>query len=689
MEESSGEESGLSQLLSEENTVLLDLIDKLRSLGINKDVPLPEIIVCGDQSSGKSSVLEAISHLSFPKGQGFCTAFPTELALRRSATHNTSVSIQPAPGRTEEAKVILSTFPSHEETIEDFKNVVESAKKELAKCDPTKNGSVFKDTLRVEVSRPDWPPFTLIDLPGLIKSPNRGQVKEDVPVILDLVRSYMSRPRSIIMAVVSAKSDQATQLVLDLVSDLDPTGMRTLGVITMPDLAPKGSKTEDDFIHLAKNVEHKLRLGWHVLKNQDWDQHCSMDERDQYEREFFEDSRWGQELDADTLGVGALRERLAKLLETQIRSTLPEVITAIEENRTAVSEQIERLGPDRNSLDDQRDYLDDISQHFQRLMHQSLEGGSKSDFFTAHGPTDSELNLRAVLKSLNHNFATVMYERGHKREEQTHNLKTFFRSTYPTIPGFTNHCPERLSREEYLAIIERLIRASDGRYVDGPFHPGVIEVLFREQSKHWQEFAEEHVQLVLKAVRHHLQLAADYVANARTSKALQQYIISVEMEKKRKLVTEKVRELVWPYRYGPAITYTHQYQDVLKAAKTSAQQNPQGNPNNSISGTSPGRKSTITGSAGQVLRYMNAYYEVTLPTFIDNIANLAIEMCVVHDLGEIFTPSTVRKMNEAMVKNLASESPSVQKQRSKLSTQFEQLNHAYSTCLPHSLGKFH
>src|ERR1700709_2516827 len=81
-----GDEAALSQLLTNDQGQLLDIIDKLRDHGIsaNVDLPLPQIIVCGMQSSGKSSVLEAISGRSFPKGDGLCTTFATKLALRRS-----------------------------------------------------------------------------------------------------------------------------------------------------------------------------------------------------------------------------------------------------------------------------------------------------------------------------------------------------------------------------------------------------------------------------------------------------------------------------------------------------------------------------------------------------------------------------------------------------------------------------
>src|SRR3954471_7826018 len=83
---------------------LLDIIDRLRSQGVSHYVDLPEIIVCGDQSAGKSSVLEAISRMPFPTKDGLCTRFATELVLRRGPSATTKVSITPGESRFGESK---------------------------------------------------------------------------------------------------------------------------------------------------------------------------------------------------------------------------------------------------------------------------------------------------------------------------------------------------------------------------------------------------------------------------------------------------------------------------------------------------------------------------------------------------------------------------------------------------------
>ena len=76
--------SALSKMNEKEVRPMLDLIDEMRSLGIEQDLPLPQIAVMGDQSSGKSSVLEALSGVPFPRGTGLVTRCPCQLTMKRA-----------------------------------------------------------------------------------------------------------------------------------------------------------------------------------------------------------------------------------------------------------------------------------------------------------------------------------------------------------------------------------------------------------------------------------------------------------------------------------------------------------------------------------------------------------------------------------------------------------------------------
>ncbi|CEJ62551.1 Putative Function: the molecular function of MxA remains elusive [Penicillium brasilianum] len=156
------------------------------------------------------------------------------------------------------------------------------------------HGKAFSnDLLQVEVSGPDRPHLTIVDLPGLIHSETRQQSAADVQLVQDVVQSYMKEQRSIILAVVSAKNDSANQIVLRLARVADPAGLRTIGVISKPDVLVPGSESEAPFVSLAKNQDVEFRLGWHVLKNMDSEKgQWNLINRNIQECEFFSQGIW-------------------------------------------------------------------------------------------------------------------------------------------------------------------------------------------------------------------------------------------------------------------------------------------------------------------------------------------------------------------------------------------------------------
>lgn len=278
-------------LHSKDHGQLLDVIDLLRSQGLNRYIQLPQLIVCGDQSSGKSSVLEAVSGVRFPTNENLCTRYATELVLRRDSVASATVAIIPSTQRSDQEKEKLLAFKAPSIRIDTIPSVIDAAKEAMGLGSGTRAFS--DDVLRAEISGPEQSHLTLVDLPGLIHAEGKQQSAEDVQVVSSLVRSYMANPRSIILAVVSAKNDRANQIVTEFARDVDPTGVRTLGIITKPDTLRVGSDSEQAFLDLAENKDVRFRLGWHDLKNRDDDnRECSIEERDRQEREFLSQGIW-------------------------------------------------------------------------------------------------------------------------------------------------------------------------------------------------------------------------------------------------------------------------------------------------------------------------------------------------------------------------------------------------------------
>src|SRR5262245_1763379 len=244
MASSSTSVDSLDQLQSPEQTQLLDAIDKLRNQGLGQyNISLPQLIVCGDQSSGKSSVLEGLTRLRFPTKDGLCTTFATELVLRKRTTVEIVCTIIPGKNRSQAEKGELAKFKriftSREEFI--FPTLLDEAKERMAFSPKWNPGTFFEDVLQIKYSGPDLPSLTIVDLPGLIQSQLEGQ--RAVKTVRELVQGYMANERSIILAVVSARNDIENQGVLDYVKKFDPSASRTLGIITKPDTLDLGSES--------------------------------------------------------------------------------------------------------------------------------------------------------------------------------------------------------------------------------------------------------------------------------------------------------------------------------------------------------------------------------------------------------------------------------------------------------------
>jgi hypothetical protein len=170
----------------------------------------------GPNTAGKSSVLEAITEIPFPRKENLCTRFATEIVLRRALTPSIETSIIPENTRPKHEQAELERF---RESITDFRELPDLKDKatkliSIAKAADQTQNAFARDVLSIEISGPDRPQLTLVDLPGLIHSETKTQSSDDVQLVWDLVERYISNPRTIILAIVSAKNDYANQIIL-------------------------------------------------------------------------------------------------------------------------------------------------------------------------------------------------------------------------------------------------------------------------------------------------------------------------------------------------------------------------------------------------------------------------------------------------------------------------------------------
>jgi hypothetical protein len=547
-------------LPSKDHEELLDVIDHLRALGISRYIDLPQLIVCGDQSSGKSSVLEAISGLKFPTKDGLCTRFATELILRRGLENKVTITIVPAEDRNDNERAQLESFTAPENAVGDLGALIESAGKAMGLDTLTRGFS--NDVLRVEVSGPKQPHLTLVDLPGLFHGGHKAQSVEDAAMVKLLVRSYMKKSRSIILAVVSAKNDLALQIVTNYAREMDPHGARTLGILTKPDTLHEGSASESAFVQLAKNQNVVFRLGWHVLVNRDFNNRdCSTQERDRAEREFFANGIWTS-LPPGHVGIGALKPRLSRVLQDQILFELPRLVQDVEDGIDDCQRRLKVLGTPRSTLREQRQHLLEISQAFTLLVKAAIDGIYIESFFgdpmTVPGYSK---RLRAVTQNTLLQFADTMDQRGHAKEIVDEIVDRIDESDAEGVP------PQAL-RSEYIDEVQELMRRTRGCELPGTFNPQIIGELFHNQAKPWTALVMSCKEQLLDATKAMLHLVLDDVTqDPRIYDSILQHIINPGLEPLRQSLQGKAEEVLKPHQRGHPITYNHYLTDSIQKAR--------------------------------------------------------------------------------------------------------------------------
>lgn len=442
---------------SENHRDLLDIVDKLRSRGVSHYVDLPQIIVCGSQSSGKSATLEALSGIAFPTAEGLCTRFPTELILRRGDKTEISVHIHPAAGRTEQERIDLAAFAPKTSDRSNVGKIIESAKAAMGLVGD--GAKVFStDILRIELVSPDQPNLTIVDLPGLFGASDKNQTDADSAVVHKLVTTYMRQHRSIILAVVAADNAFANQPVTKFARDIDSRGTRTLGLLTKPDKVDKGSDTEKYYLDLAQNRNVQLTLGWHVLRNKGFDTLDDTPEQQaQREADFFKDSAWSV-LEQEQLGAENLRKRLRQVLWDQIRRGLPGVKTDVQMGIRDCQVKLAQLGSARDNRKEKQKYLMRISSRLTKLMQAAIDGVYADQFFESYpGQQDAfDRRLRANVQKTLAKYSEKMSADGHALEVVEDDLR-----------------PQRASnfiyRSKYLGTVKTLMEECRSRELPGTY----------------------------------------------------------------------------------------------------------------------------------------------------------------------------------------------------------------------------
>lgn len=339
-------------IYTERSRQLIKVIQKLEALGITAELSLPKFVVVGDQSHGKSSIIEAICGISLPRSSGTCTRCPFRITT--TATR---------PGEDWSCKIALlrryvcqrngkdwhdthASDPVYFTTVTDradLGRVLQLA--QVAILNPTLDPSTVLQTgapstmrslsfsynpIELCIARHELPELSMIDLPGSINvAPNETE-QHLVVLIEKLIKAYVRDEKALILLVASIDQDLETSTAFRVVGGCKGTNAlgRSMGVLTKADL----------FLNTKSRVEHvrqtlagekfKLGNGWFVTKNssqEELDRSITHVEAREREAEFFGGVPWSANLVdfVDRFGTTHLQDAISHRLVDHIESELP------------------------------------------------------------------------------------------------------------------------------------------------------------------------------------------------------------------------------------------------------------------------------------------------------------------------------------------------------------------------------
>ncbi|XP_063546021.1 dynamin isoform X7 [Cydia strobilella] len=350
---------GMEQLIP----IVNKLQDAFTQLGVHMQLDLPQIAVVGGQSAGKSSVLENFVGRDFlPRGSGIVTRRPLILQLIH--------------GNAEYAEFLHCKGKK----FVDFNEVRGEIEAETDRITGSNKG-ISPVPINLRVYSPNVLNLTLIDLPGLTKVPIGDQPVDIEAQIKGMIFQFIRRESCLILAVTPANTDLANSDALKLAKEVDPQGLRTIGVITKLDLMDEGTDARD----VLENKLLPLRRGYIGVVNRsqkDIDGRKDIAAALAAERKFFLSHPSYRHL-ADRLGTPYLQRVLNQQLTNHIRDTLPGLRDKLQKQLLTLEKDVDQykhFRPDDPSIKTKA--MLQMIQQLQTDFERTIEGSGSAQINT-------------------------------------------------------------------------------------------------------------------------------------------------------------------------------------------------------------------------------------------------------------------------------------------------------------------
>ncbi|KAK4218541.1 P-loop containing nucleoside triphosphate hydrolase protein [Rhypophila decipiens] len=659
------------------NHIYLEKQDRLRDIGV--DIQTSQIVVVGSQSSGKSSLLENLTGFSFPRGQGLCTRYATQITLRRNPVESIVMSITPSTDATQETRDRIRVFHRQPDSFQatSLAAVIQEANKVMGIRPGDRENDLSlpmfsNDILKVEISGPDKPHLTVIDVPGLFQVTDEGRTTESEKAMVEnMVRRYMENERTIVLAVMSCLADRATEGVMQLAKSADPKGERTVGVLTKADLVNEKAVYKNIF-DLVKGAT--LKLGYFVVRSRGADEDdIGVSECRELEQDLFQDPSWEPIAKLGRTGVPALNKELQVLLTDLAKRELPKQLQEVSTRLEACQKTLSAMGPAHSDAASQRLYLLEIALKFERISRDAREGiyGRDEDLF---GGNDTMLIAEII--SMNEKYSEYMDIKGcsYCFNDQTPTSEVLpFEKLRPKTHSILSNRGGVKVDDTVTPPYQSLSDCIKSCYLQtrgpelGTFGVSLLSRTFRTQSEKWLKIAIRHVHAVATAIHTFLTTLI------------------------KKISSEALLDQLW----RTALTYNHYFNDNLQKARINRlEKKMRTHAINAAAATYNVDVVTLNmnslrnlvdnkSNADQVQEdvhdILQSYYKVARKRFVDNICHQAIDYYLLDAPDsplKIFSPNFVMGLSDTQLDQLAGESAVAKAERERLQFEIQDLEEA-------------
>lgn len=413
---------------------LLDAVDKLRQLEVmNEGIQLPTIVVVGDQSSGKSSVLESLAGISLPRGQGICTRVPLIMKLQHQPSDETELSLEYLGKeiKTDEVNVARA---------------IDDATEEIAGNDK----GISNIPLTLIVKKNGVPDLTMVDLPGITRVPVQGQPENIYEQISNIIMKYIRPEESIILNVLSATVDFPICESIRMSQRVDKTGERTLAVVTKSDKAPEGlrEKVTADDVHIG--------LGYVCVRNRIGDE--TYEEARIEEANLFNNHPLLCKIDKSMVGVPVLAQKLVQIQATIISKCLPEIVKKINDKLNSNLQELGSMPKHLSSITEAMTAFMQIVGSAKESLRKILVRGEFDEF-----PDEKEMHGTARLAEMLNKYAEQLQNKRVEFESKENFLMDEIGVLQETkgigLPNF-------LPRTAFLTILQRKVKEVSDAPID-------------------------------------------------------------------------------------------------------------------------------------------------------------------------------------------------------------------------------